>query len=156
MILSENHSGHVAHRVRHLSPVKTRMEDFEVVRGKNILDRIAVTSLFKEAGADIVPTLWANALPGGTTEKETYLDLRNGILNPISREKEIDGIWLYLHGAMEVEEIGSAEADLVSEIRRIVGNKVPIAVALDLHANIPDALVKQVNVICGYKDSSSR
>jgi microcystin degradation protein MlrC len=127
------------------------MEDFEVVRGKNILDRIAVTSFFKEAGADIVPTLWANALPGGTTEKETYLELRNGILNPISREEKIDGIWLYLHGAMEVEEIGSAEADLVSEIRRIVGNKVPIAVALDLHANIPDALVKQVNVICGYR-----
>jgi microcystin degradation protein MlrC len=133
------------------SPVKTRMEDFEVVRGKNILDRIAVTSLFKEAGADIVPTLWANALPGGTTEKKTYLELRNGILNPISREEKIDGIWLYLHGAMEVEEVGSAEADLVSEIRRIVGNNVPIAVALDLHANIPDALVKQVNVICGYR-----
>lgn len=133
------------------SPVKTRMEDFEVVRGKNILDRVAVTSLFKEAGADIVPTLWANALPGGTTEKKTYLELRNEILNSISQEKKIDGIWLYLHGAMEVEEIGSAEADLVSEIRRIVGNKVPIAVALDLHANIPDALVKQVNVISGYR-----
>lgn len=100
------------------SPVKTRMEDFEVVRGKNILDRIAVTSLFKEADADIVPTLWANALPGGTTEKKTYLELRNEILNPISQEEKIDGIWLYLHGAMEVEEIGSAEADLVSEIRK--------------------------------------
>jgi microcystin degradation protein MlrC len=52
---------------------------------------------------------------------------------------------------MEVEDIGSAEADLVSEIRRIVGDRVPIALALDLHANIPDALVKQVNVISGYR-----
>ena len=133
------------------SPVKTRMEDFEVVRGKNVLDRVAVTSLFKEANADIVPTLWANALPGGTTDKETYLELRSGILDSISREGKIDGIWLYLHGAMEVEDIGSAEADLVSEIRKIIGDKIPIAVALDLHANIPDALVKHVNVICGYR-----
>jgi microcystin degradation protein MlrC len=133
------------------SPVRTRMEDFEVVRGENVLDRIAVTSLFREAGVDIVPTLYANALPGGTTEKQTYLELRNGVLNPISREEKIDGIWLYLHGAMEVEEVGSAEADLVSEIRRIVGDRVPIAVALDLHANIPEGLVKHVNVICGYR-----
>jgi len=133
------------------SPIKTRMEDFEIVRGENVLDRIAVTPLFREASADIVPTLCANALPGGTTEKKTYLLLRNEMISSLSREKAPDGIWLYLHGAMEVEGIGSAEADLVSEIRKIVGDKVPMAVALDLHANIPDALMKHVNVICGYR-----
>ena len=134
-----------------LSPVKTRKEDFEIVRGEKVLDRIAVTPLFRKAGADIVPTLYANALPGGTTEKNTYLELRNEITSSVSREKKIDGIWLYLHGAMEVEDIGSGEADLVSEIRNIVGDKVPIALALDLHANLPDSLVRQVNVISGYR-----
>jgi len=133
------------------SPVKTRKEDFEVLRGEDVLDRIAVTPLFREAGADIVPTLYANALPSGLVEKETFLELRNEITSSISHEKRVDAVWLYLHGAMEVEDIGSAEADLVSEIRKIVGDRVPIALALDLHANLTDALVKQVNVISGYR-----
>ena len=133
------------------SPVKTRREDFEVLRGQDVLDRIAVTPFLRKAGVDIVPTLYANALPSGITEKKTYLEFRNEITSSISHEKNIDGVWLYLHGAMEVEDIGSAEADLVSEIRRIVGDKVPIALALDLHANLTDTLVKQVNVISGYR-----
>jgi microcystin degradation protein MlrC len=133
------------------SSVKTRMEDFEVVKGEQVLNKIAVTQLFREAGAEVVPTVYANALPGGTTEKETYLELRDNMVSLIPRDKKIDGIWLYLHGAMEVEGVGSAEADLVSEIRKIVGNNVPVAVALDLHANVADGLVKKANVICGYR-----
>ena len=56
------------------SPVKTRKEDFELLRGDELLDRIAVTPLFRTAGVDIVPTLYANALPSGAVEKKTFED----------------------------------------------------------------------------------
>ena len=47
----------------------------------------------------------------------------------------VDGIWLYLHGAMEVEHIGSGELALLRMVRERVSFNVPIALALDFHAN---------------------
>lgn len=61
--------------------------------------------------------------------------------------KKIDGIWLYLHGAMEVEEIGSGEVALLSAIRKKVGYDIPISVALDFHANNSTELTKYTNII---------
>ncbi|HHV96812.1 MAG TPA: M81 family metallopeptidase [Clostridiaceae bacterium] len=73
------------------------------------------------------------------------------MLDRIPSCQKIDGIWLYLHGAMEVEEIGSGEVALLSAIRKKVGYDIPISVALDFHANNSTELTKYANIICGYK-----
>jgi len=139
------------HETNTFSPIPTRQDDFEVIDGEQILEKLAVTPLFKEAGVRIVPTLYAIALPSGKVEKKTFLSFRDTILQIISRESPLDGVWLYLHGAMEVEEVGSGETNLISELRKIIGGKVPIALALDFHANMTERLVEETNVICGYR-----
>src|SRR5919112_654997 len=61
-----------------------------------------------------------------------------------------DGIVLTLHGAMVAEGFPDAEAEIVRRVRDLVGPDTPIAVTLDLHANIGQAMVDWVDLITTY------
>jgi len=136
------------HETNGFSPLRTSYEDFEVVKGDAVLERVSVSSYFKNIGADVVPVLFANNLPSGKIDKESFYRFREELVGGIPAD--VDGVWLHLHGAMEVEHIGSGEAALTSAIREKVGNKVLISVALDFHANNTRELCKNVNIITGY------
>ncbi len=132
------------------SPIPTVKDDFDFAAGEAMLAKVHVEDLLLEAGATIVPTIYAHALPGGAMDKEDYLWFVEQILAPLERE-EVDGIWLYLHGALYVEEIGSGESYLLKRLRERVGDNVPIAVGLDFHANNEDTLIELANVVCGFR-----
>lgn len=132
-----------------LTPVKTKFEDFDYARGMDMLAKVAVENMLREMGCEILPTVYAHALPGGAVIKKDFLRLCREITEPLT--DDLDGIWLYLHGAMCVEEIGSAEEYLLMEIRKKVGYDIPISVAMDFHADNSDAILKLCNCVTGYR-----
>lgn len=132
-----------------LSPIPTRREDFDQAFGTEMLAKVHITDLLESAGANTVPTLYAHALPGGSVIKEDYLFFADRIVEGIPFD--VDGIWLYMHGAMHVEDIGSGETYLLHQIRNKVGFDIPIAVGLDFHANNTDEICELANVICGFR-----
>lgn len=138
-----------------ISPLPIRKGDFDIVYGMDMLKKIDVGEMLYEKNVDVVPTLYAHALPGGPVAREDYLEFVNGMINTLP-EKGLDGIWLYLHGAMYVEELGSGETYLLREIRRKVGFDLPIAVAMDFHANNTDELFTLANIICGFRTAPHR
>jgi microcystin degradation protein MlrC len=139
------------HETNTLTPLTTSHSDFDVALGAAMLSRLPVRDIFREAGATIVPTIYASALPSGPVQHAAFHDLTSPIVSAAEHEGPFDGVWLYLHGAMEVEGLGSGEAWLVSQLRRVLGPNVPVAVALDFHANLTETLVRGVNVIRGYR-----
>jgi microcystin degradation protein MlrC len=141
-----------------LSPIPTTYEDFVCAFGEDMLGKINVVDIFRDAGAQIIPTLYGNALPGGMVQQNDFLQFERLITDVIQKEsiRGIDGIWLYLHGAMFVDGIGSGEKRLLESIRSIVGYDIPIAVALDFHANNTDEIVNLANIICGYRTAPHR
>jgi microcystin degradation protein MlrC len=138
-----------------LSSKMSSYEDFTIYRGKDMLSRISVVDYLISAGIDVFPTLYANAVPGGPLRRCDFLRLRSELVSLIPREG-MDGIWLYLHGALEVEDIGSGELSLVREIREKVGHSIPIALALDFHANNTEELMSLVNIVAGYRTAPHR
>ena len=138
-----------------LTPVLTRFEDFDYASGVDMYEKVAVIDMLKAKNCEIVPTLYAHALPGGAVVKEDFLRLCNGIVNALP-DTGLDGIWLYLHGAMCVEELGSAEEYLLSEIRKKVGFNIPISLALDFHADNSDAIPELCNCVTGYRTAPHR
>ena len=56
---------------------------------------------------------------------------------------------LDLHGAMVTEHVEDGEGELLRRIRAI-DPKMPIAVALDMHANLYEDIVKLSTVVAGY------
>lgn len=133
-----------------LSPIPTLEADFDRAYGQDMFEKVNVLDMLREAGAQIVPTLYAHALPGGAVAREDYLRLAEGIVQALP-EDGLDGVWLYLHGAMQVEGIGSGEEYLLRRVREKIGNRVPIAVAMDFHANNSDAVFDLCNIVCGFR-----
>ena len=132
-----------------LTPVLTKFTDFDYAEGDKMLEKIAVTEMLKSRGCDIVPTIYAHALPGGAVIKSDFLRLANSIVDKLT--PDLDGVWLYLHGAMCVEELGSAEEALLKMVRDKIGYDIPVSVAMDFHADNSDEIPRLANCVTGYR-----
>lgn len=103
----------------------------------------------EDNGIEYVPTLSAMALPAGLIPEETYLRLKNELLDAIRNQESFDAIALSLHGAGVVEGIDDMEGDLLQAVRAEVGSNIPIVVSLDLHANLTEQMVSNADITLG-------
>lgn len=129
--------------------VNARKKDFEVLSGEDALACSAATKIFTDNGFEVVPMLFATALPSGKVEKEDYLELLEQFLKIARQHRDADGIYLYFHGAMFVDSIGSGEEYFVKEIRKIT--HAPISVACDFHANVSNGLLENIQALSGFR-----
>jgi microcystin degradation protein MlrC len=125
------------------SPVRARYEDFNVHRGEQLFEKGLsfipgmVERLKADADVQICPLMWASALPNGLVEAETYKRLKSEMLARLEAEGPFDGVLISGHGALEVEGLGGhGESDYITAVRRLIGPRVPLGIAFDLHGNI--------------------
>jgi microcystin degradation protein MlrC len=136
----------VVHEALTFSPVRQTLDDFRVLRGRQILDVPGVAEAIAGLDVDPVPILLASSrCPSGIVDERAYVALRDEITDGIGRAGALDGICLVLHGAMLVENIWSGETDLVRAVRAAVGYDVPIAVRLDPHANLTEEFASKTD-----------
>ena len=133
-----------------LTAIKTSRKQFSISMGDEMLGRIDVTDYLKENGCTIIPTVYANAVPGGPVIREEFESIMQDILDAMPGPGEVDGVWLFLHGAMDVEGLGSGDLEITRRVREKVGD-VPIAIAFDMHADIDPEITKYANIICGFR-----
>jgi microcystin degradation protein MlrC len=106
-----------------------------------------IATLGAETAVELVPSLWAHALPGGRVERRAFELFKEVIL---SQTHGIDGVCLFLHGAMRAEGIDYCESDLLAALRKRLGPEVPVTVAMDMHANIVADMIRNVDAIAAY------
>lgn len=143
--------GAIYHESNTFNPFPTTVENFVVEEAESMLGRVESTEVFKSNGIEVVPSIYASTLSSGVVTKKTYEYFSEKILQVIRNENDIDGIWFHLHGAMTVENIGSAELQLLKDIRGIVGDDIPISLTLDIHGNNHPDLAKYANIIRAYR-----
>lgn len=131
--------------------IKAKIQDFEIVRGNLVLEKLVGAKYLINQGFSVIPMIFASALPSGVVEKQSYLNILSEFLDIVKENSDADGIYLYLHGAMYVEELGSGEEYMIKQIREVVGEKTPISLAVDFHANNSESLVKNINTISGFR-----
>jgi len=142
--------GGIAHETNTFNTLPTELKAFEIHRDESMLRDEAVKALL-DRGIEVVPTIYAAAPPSGLVEKYAYSLLKDELLTRIEASGRLDGVCLFLHGAMEVEGIGSGEADLVKGIREAVGDDVLISASLDLHGNITPELTRHADILTAYR-----
>ena len=103
-------------------------------------------------GWELVPTLFAAAMPGGRVRRGTFETLARELVDGIAAGRPLDGVLLALHGAMVVEGIDDGEGELLRRVRRAAGPNAPIAVVVDFHANLSQAMADQADVIVAYHE----
>jgi microcystin degradation protein MlrC len=148
------------HETNTFSPVPTPWEAFgkegpylgkaafEATKGTRV-PMAAYLDLAETAGAEIVTPLAAWANPSGPVDGKAYDRFCELIAESVS--KGCDAIFLDLHGAMVVaDRTDDGEGTLLRKLRSICPN-TPIAVSLDLHANVTDEMVRNCDAIAGYK-----
>ncbi len=62
-----------------------------------------------------------------------------------------DGILLGLHGAMVTDFCEDGDGEILSRLRQAVGDKVPVAITLDPHANVSAEMCDLANIIVSFK-----
>ncbi|MFN0040462.1 MAG: M81 family metallopeptidase [Burkholderiales bacterium] len=148
------------HETNTFSPVPTPWEAFgnngpllgeaaaAAVRGTNFA-MAAFLDLARDAKSEVVTPIAAWANPSGPVDGKAYDRMCSTICEAVA--KGCDAIFLDLHGAMVVaDRTDDGEGTLLEKIRAIAP-KTPIAVSLDLHANVSDRMVRHCNVMTGYK-----
>ncbi len=108
----------------------------------------AYLKLAREAGAEIVTPVAAEAMPSGPVSREAYERMTRPILAAV--EEGVDLALLDLHGAMVAEHTDDGEGTLL-EAMRAIDPDLPIAVTLDLHCNLTARMVRNCTALIGYK-----
>jgi microcystin degradation protein MlrC len=153
----------MSHETNTFSPVPTPLSRFSrfaggrsvPLEGQDACDAFRGTAscmggfiqVCEDAGAEIRIPVAAAAPPSGPVENAAFEYVAEKILNEISGE--CDGLMLDLHGAMVTETYEDGEGELLKRIKNVAPD-LPIAVPLDMHANLYEEMVRFADVITGY------
>lgn len=140
----------------------TTMADYEayqLARGPGLLEMFSgsATELggflaaADTAGWAVVPGLAASAWPAGPLTAGTFTALLDEMAEGVRQALPLDGVYLALHGSMSAEGCDDAEGEILSRVRAVTGPDLPLAVSLDLHANVSEAMSRQADVLTAYR-----
>ncbi|CAG7923325.1 unnamed protein product [Penicillium olsonii] len=138
------------------SPARTVSRDFHPRRGAEIIEKYK----FLQEGTPLANAacwegaLIGHALPGGIVVRRDFEQLASEImtrLHQIVAATPIDGLWFDIHGAMCVEGLDDAEAELLRRIRTVVGPDVVVSSSMDLHGNVSRTLAHGTDLITCFR-----
>src|SRR5689334_1145255 len=144
------------HETNTFSPVPTPLARFGPLYGEAAIRAYrgtgtglgAYLDLATRESAEIVLPVAAGAPPSRPVEDAAYAHITDTICEAVARGG-FDGIMLDLHGAMVTESTEDGEGQLLKRLRAM-DPKTPIAVSLDMHANLYDEIIANATVVTGY------
>jgi microcystin degradation protein MlrC len=153
-------TGTISHETNVYSNIKTDLEEFKKRRllyGDELFKDFDGTKSpaggiidgCKQHGYELIPTVFASAVPSGTITADAFDTILNGILDGIKEAGEFDAAVMHLHGAGVSEKYPDIEGKILSEVRRLVEDK-PLVATFDLHANYTQKMVESADMLIGY------
>ena len=145
------------------SPVPTTLDtfrEFGIYHGDEMLEaskRVGSIQGFLDAaeasGLDWTPLplfrAWAGA--SGIITADTLQYFEDQLREGLARVQPIDAFYFDLHGAGQAENADDSEGYLLNIAREILGNDIPIALALDHHANLTQQMIDCSNGLVGHR-----
>ncbi len=104
-----------------------------------------------EAQIDAVPIFAARALPFGTIQADTFVQLLRRMDAALDRAGSLDGLLVAPHGAMVTEDHPDGDGYWLSRLRQRYGPAFPIIGTLDLHANLSPLMVASCDALIAYR-----
>ncbi len=143
------------------NPLRGQYQDFFITRGEDIIsyhrnlrsEMGGALAVFEgRSDVEVAPSYSARAITsGGTLADLAFSRIMAELLDSVRSARDIDGVYLSLHGSMAAESEPDAEGYLLEEIRRIFGEQVPIVISLDLHGVLTDRMLGNCNAATVYQ-----
>lgn len=158
--------GGFQHETNTFAPVKASYDAFEradawppLSRGPRLLEEIDGVNLpvagaaqtLREAGVEVVPLAWCSATPSAHVTDDAFGRVTAILAEELTKAGRLDGVYLDLHGAMVTESHEDGEGEVLRMVRNLVGPDLPVAVSLDLHANVTEQMTALADVIDIYR-----
>jgi microcystin degradation protein MlrC len=168
--------GRIAQETNALSPLLTELSDFHAMHFLEGDDLLAaclkggseVKGFMKNAelsgfvqraqrfdNIEIIPTVSAWAIPSGPLSQACFESLTARLLQGLAEAGPLDAIFLSMHGAMGAEGVNDPEAEILARVRA-QHPTLPIAVTLDLHANMTQERLATGALFFGYHTNPHR
>ncbi|MEG0166088.1 M81 family metallopeptidase [Anaerorhabdus sp.] len=133
---------------------KCDLGDVALSFGDDALSHMQLGEVFIKNNVEVIPAICADAGCSGIMKRHSFNYIEESILRAIKENLNgLDGIYLHLHGASYIEEIGSGDHHIVRKIREIIGPYMPLCVVCDPHGNLTKEYVENTTYIRSYRES---
>ncbi len=137
------------------------LADFRVLRGDEMWSALgdasplgAFLDYAKQAGWELVNAIDVRATPGPMAEPAVLALFESELDAAAENARELDAIFLILHGAMATAECADVEGRVLAKIAahpKLAG--LPVFGVLDLHANFSPAMAEHSNALLAYREN---
>jgi microcystin degradation protein MlrC len=100
---------------------------------------------------ELVPLVFTRLTPMGAMTHEAITHLIDRVVRAIGAGGPWDAVLLPQHGAAVSETFPDADGELIRRVRETVGPRVPIGVALDMHANVSRQMIENADITTVYQ-----
>ena len=149
------------HETNRFSVRKTGLAAFEArallhgakaiaARGQANTELAGFLDVLGPAHVEVVHAITADAEPAGLVTDAAFEHIAGCILES-ARHGPYDGVALGLHGAGVTESHEDLEGELLARLRALLGPKLPIAITLDLHANVTQRMCDLADIVVSFK-----
>ena len=142
------------------NPVLGRYEDFAVSFGQQLIDVHrgvgsemggALTVFGQQPDVEVVPGYSARAITsGGTVADDSFQRIASEFLAAVRSARDVDGIYLSLHGAMASESEHDCRRISDRGDAQDHRRQTPIVVSLDLHGILTDRILEHSDAVALY------
>jgi microcystin degradation protein MlrC len=132
------------------SRIRARTEDFEILKDEALANS-ARFAFLKKYPVRFIPTIVAQAVPGGPVDQATYAAIKANFLEMIQALLPLDGLFLPMHGAMFVDGMEDAEGDWMEAARKVVGANCLISASYDLHGNVSRRVIDNLDIFSAFR-----
>lgn len=109
------------------------------------------TDILMENGFEPVGGVGMFATSGGPIRHTIAKNFIKRTRKLLRESGPLDGILLNLHGATVSERSEDVCGDILEAVREEAGEKIPISITCDMHANVTERFLKTADIICGYQ-----
>jgi microcystin degradation protein MlrC len=152
-------SAEISHETNTFNIRPTTLQDFQdrfvmngdqaiAARGDQNTEFAGLLDTGHDYGWDINHVISAAAGPGGVVTRDAFDVLTAPLIN--AANGDWDGIFLILHGAMVTDFCDDGEGEILRRLRAIVGPDMAIAVTLDPHANVTQAMCDLAQILVSF------
>jgi len=140
------------------NPLESGFKDFTIKRGNQLLAQRGLNtsmagalSVFEAESAVVIPTISAWAISAGPLSAAGWKRLKSEVMDAVRGvQSELDGVYFSLHGAMGAIGELDPEGALLTEVRDMVGDAIPIVISLDLHGIMTDRMLRKIDGFAIY------
>ena len=94
-------------------PRKNEITAYDIAFGEECVRKMHVGDIFAQAGIEVIPAVYAVSGASGVIKRHTFDYIEACFIRTVEEHlNEIDGIYMMLHGASEVEGLGSGETPI--------------------------------------------